>query len=103
MLSSDTHQQDPPIPVLENTYFLAFCLLANACNYIECVLQRIQDDRSVSPFLLLSAVLAAAVSAALGATALEVLFIFIPMGINVGLTALSFIKDSHKTGSKEMV
>jgi hypothetical protein len=95
--------QNPPVPVMDNTYFLAFCVLMNSFNYIDEVIGHVKKDRSISSVLLVSAVLAAAVAAALGATAPEVLMIFIPVGMNVGFTAVYLTRSPKAPQSKEIV
>jgi hypothetical protein len=95
--------QNPPIPVLDNTYFLAFCVIMNSLNYLDEVVGHVREDRTISSVLLVSAALAATAAATAGATAPEVLMVFIPMGINVGLTAVSFARKPTAPRAKEMV
>ncbi|KAF9740415.1 hypothetical protein PMIN06_008471 [Paraphaeosphaeria minitans] len=104
-------QSNPPVPVIDSTYFIVFCLVMNFYNGIDELVRQIKKDREIAPSLLLSALSAACFSSAAGATALEVLMVFIPAGINAGFTAIYFIscpkvyepeKTSEKTSEKTL-
>lgn len=79
------------MPVLDNKYFLIFCLVVNSGNAIDELVQLIRRHRHIAPILLLFALSAACFALAAGATALEIPMIFMPMGINAGLTAIYFV------------
>ncbi|KAL5378810.1 hypothetical protein DPSP01_008850 [Paraphaeosphaeria sporulosa] len=98
-------RSNPPTPVIDNTYFIVFCLVMNSCNGVDELVRHIRKDRDIAPTLLLCALSAACFSSAAGATALEVLMVFIPIGINAGFTAIYFIHrpkvyGPHKTLGK---
>ncbi|KAF2444659.1 hypothetical protein P171DRAFT_520783 [Karstenula rhodostoma CBS 690.94] len=95
-------RSNPPIPVIDNTYFIGFCLIVNFCTGIHELVGYIKKDRSIAPILLLCAFGTACISAAFGVTALEVLMIFIPMGLNGAFTAIYFSSRPKAPVSKEI-
>lgn len=100
--SSNKHGQNPPIPLIDNNYFLAFGIIMNSLNCIDGLVTRIRKDRSIAPVLLFCAVCTGTISAAAGATALEVLMIFIPLGIATGFTAIYFTSRPKAPEPKEI-